>query len=384
MAIKFEDGEKVDMQGIDDIVFDDFQDTPPAEEPSTSLREDEGGSEEGDQIPQWKGYQTGEEDQGEEGEGQGKEDTSGQEDKGRKPNNEDPAKFTEDEDTSEDEQFFAGVGSILKDKGIFDDTVEIKSDEDIAKAIQAKIDSSIDQRYKAVEEYMNIGADFGVINKIQSAINEVSSVTIDQLKSDPESSKNLLMSEFRDKGYSEESAERYYKAVAESDEYEQELSMALDRRKTSLEALLGAEKQKAQQLKDDALKEEQDRINDLLTKVESKEVFGYKLADSTVEKIKNTLNTVVGHTPEGEPLNALMKFKLDNPVDFEHKLLYLFTMTKGFKDLKAFERKATSKITKEFRSSVSNISSGKSFAQNTNSSKPNTVIDMNQVDDIVD
>ena len=64
-----------------------------------------------------------------------------------------------------------------------------------------------------------------------------------------------------------------------------------------------------------------DQAKNLAKSIEAGEILGKKISPRTAEMLKSTLNTVVAkHPATGEPLNAYMKYKLENPVDFEKNL----------------------------------------------------------------
>jgi len=356
--------ETVDVNTVDDIVDDSGEDEnlstwgKPREQTADDSTDDEGEGNDGEEDPN--------------------------DDPNKKPeddDDDDPADHIKDTDTSEEAEFFNGVGSLLKDKGFFNNDVEIKSEEDLAEAFEKELQERLDATTKQALEYMGMGVPQQEIVKIQSALQEVEAITPEVLKEDQTLAKNLVYSEFLYKGFSEADAAKYTDLIEKAGDLEAESIKAAESRKQNLLAMSEGIKEKYKARQENAEKEHREYVQNLVKSLDEGEVFGKKLSSTTVDKLKKTFNTVVGYTPEGEPVNAVMKYKLENPVDFEHKLLYLFTVTDGFKNLKAFERSAESKVSRRFKDSVTRLSSGKSFSDKHTT--PKTKIDLDTIDDIV-
>ncbi len=280
-------------------------------------------------------------------------------------------------------EFYKGLGSILEDKGLIKLGDEpFTNEEGFIKAYETEINARLTDRNKAIEEYMNAGVPFSVVNKIEKAISSADSITEATIKENPELGKDLILSEFSNRGFDETTANRYYDMFKESGKVEEEAMNALNLRKATLGSMLQGEIDKAKADKTASIDREGQLATDLIKGIETGTILDRKITASTQEKLKKTLNTVVGYTKSGQPMNALMKYKMENPVDFEKNLLYLYTVTNGFSDLKSLDRSAESRISRQFKNAVTHISSGKSFTEK--SSTPNkTLIDIDSIDDIV-
>jgi hypothetical protein len=102
-----------------------------------------------------------------------------------------------------------------------------------------------------------------------------------------------------------------------------------------------------------------------------------------VTKLQQLAATPVAYTEGGVPMNALMKFKMDNPIDFEHKLLYLFSATNGFTNLNSFDRSAESRLSNTMKNAVKTMSSSEDVSSNRVVAKKGTVINVDDIDDII-
>ena len=283
----------------------------------------------------------------------------------------------------EQSDFYKGLGSILEDKGLLKmGETPFTDEEGFIKAYETEINARLSDRNKTIEEYMNAGVPYSVVNKIEAAINNTAGITEDAIREDPDLGKNLILSEFNNRGFDETTANRYYDMFKESGKDVEEAMNALNLRKATLGNMLQEEIDKAKTSKATAAKAEDQLAVDLVKEIETGKVLDRNITKSTQGKLLKTLNTVVGYTQNGQPLNALMKFKLENPVQFEKNLLYLYTVTEGFSNLKSLDRSAESRVSRQFQNAVTNISSGKSFTEK--SSTPNkTLIDIDSIDDIV-
>lgn len=284
---------------------------------------------------------------------------------------------------SEQGEFYKGLGTILEDKGLIKMGEDPFVDEEgFIKAYEDEINSRLTDRNKSIEEYMNAGVPFSVVNKIEKAITSTNNITEEVLADNEDLRKDLIMSEFSNRGFDQETATRYYSMFKESGKDIEEANSALKLRKATLSGMLQEEVDKAKNSKQDSLKAENKLAEDLVKQIETGSVLDRKITASTQDKLKNTLNTIVGYTQSGQPLNAIMKYKMENPVEFEKNLLYLYTVTDGFSNLKSLDRSAESRVSRQFKNAVTNISSGKSFTEK--SSTPNkTLIDIDSIDDIV-
>ena len=285
--------------------------------------------------------------------------------------------------TEDATEFYKGLGGILEEKGLMSLGEDgIQSEEQFLEAYEKEITSRLDARNKAVEEYMNAGVPYGVVSKIEKAIAETENISETDIAANEELSKNLILSEFQQRGFDNETASRYYNMFKDSGKATEEAMKALTMRKANLQNMLQGEIDKANKAKQDSVSAEDLLAKNLVKSIEKGEMLGRKITKPTQEKLKTMLNTVVGYTDSGQPLNALMKFKMENPVEFEKNLLYLYTVTGGFSNLGALDRSAETRVSRKFQNAVSNISSGKSFTERS-STPSKTNINMDDIDDIV-
>lgn len=290
---------------------------------------------------------------------------------------------TPDED---DTVFYKGVADILHKQGFFQDADNLDDITDptkLAELFDKEVKARLNDRQKEILEYMNQGVPIDKVTKIQTALQEAKSITPQQVQEDEQLAMNLLYSDYIHKGFDEVTSKRYIEMLKASGSLESEALIALENRKKTLETMHSQEITNAKEQK--RLEEEKalEEAKKLKEKLSSNEVFGRKVSPVTIEKLIKIAETPVAYTKSGEPVNAIMKYRLDNPIDFEHKLTYLYAVTDGFKSLDVFDRSAESRLSREFRNSISSLSSSDPITTQSVKSSKGTTIDINTIDDIV-
>ena len=74
------------------------------------------------------------------------------------------------------------------------------------------------------------------------------------------------------------------------------------------------------------------------------------------DKVYNSMTKIVSKSPDGNPENALMKQRREDPVDFDTKLYYVYELTKGFKDFSKFTASAKSSAIQDMERALQNNS----------------------------
>jgi hypothetical protein len=117
-----------------------------------------------------------------------------------------------------------------------------------------------------------------------------------------------------------------------------------------LQQAIATEQEKKQQLEQARNKQ----LEDLKSAVYGREkVFeALPVNKGLQDRVHDLMTKPVSYTPEGVPMNALMKARQENPVDFETNLYYLYELTDGFKNLNKFVNKATTKAINSFKSKL--------------------------------
>lgn len=179
------------------------------------------------------------------------------------------------------------------------------------------------------------------------------SITKEELESNEELRKQIIKASFLQKGYDEKKAD---KLTQRSFDIGADLDDALESFE-DIKAFHQQEKQrKIQEAEKARLKAQKDNEESLKKLKETITSFteiipGFKISEKDKQKVyEQSVKPVAEYN--GKPINAVMKAKLENPVDFESKLNYLFYITKGFQNFDVIKTKSKTKATKELEDLV--------------------------------
>ena len=288
--------------------------------------------------------------------------------------------------TDDEAEVYTGLVAILKRQGFFKDVEDLSTIKDpslLASALDNEVKSRLTDRQKEIMEYMNQGVPIQQVSKLQTALTEAEGITAEMLATDTVLGKNLIISDLVHKGIDETQAEKFYGMMVSSGEDKEEAIRALATRKSNLTGMIDKEVTTAKTTADAKVAKAKASAVELETKLGSTEIFGRKIASTTADRIKALAGTPVAYTKSGEPLNAVMKYRMDNPIDFEHKLLYLFSATNGFTNLNSFDRSAESRLSNTMKNAVKTMSSSEDVSSNRVVAKKGTVINVDDIDDII-
>lgn len=226
---------------------------------------------------------------------------------------------------------------------------KIESAEDLIEAVKQEIEvakyANLNDKQKAYLKALENGIPEQEFNQAQSGISMLENITAEEIASNDELRKQLILADYQAKGIPQDKALKLAERSIAIGEDESDALEALESLKLSqkqeldktiaakeAERLARQESEKAQLLK---FKQ---------TIMDAKEIIpGVKINNKIAEKVFEQAVTPVHQTQDGKMVNAVVKAKLENPIDFEMKLNYLFYVTKGFTD---FTKIATSQKTK--------------------------------------
>lgn len=285
---------------------------------------------------------------------------------------------------SPDKVFYKGVVDILKGKDFFqqEELGDITNDSELAAALDKEIEARLTDRYKELDALAKTGAPVDEVLTLQDGLAQLESFNEDQIAQQPEIAQQLIVEDFLHRGFSQEDSVKYFNLISKGGNTTEEAMRALEARKTQYSTAITNVKNKAEQDKLDQKAQQDERLAKLETAFEANEILGRAVGPGTTQKLKALVHTPVAYTNGGQPMNEVMKYRFDNPVDFEQKLSYLFLVTNGFKDLKAFDRSAETRVSRSMKEAVNVLSTdgGPIHSASTSGKK---VIDMNSIDDIV-
>lgn len=241
---------------------------------------------------------------------------------------------------------------------------KIQSAEDLIEAVKREIEvakyANLNDKQKAYLKALENGIPEQEFTQVQSGIDMLEKISAEEIKENAELRKQLILADFQAKGIPQEKA---LKLTERSIAIGEDESDALD----ALESLKAVQKQELEKTiaakeAERLAKQEEEKQQLLKFKqniMDTKEIIpGVKINNKVAEKVFEQAVKPVHQLPDGRMVNAVVKAKMDNPIDFETKLNYLFYVTKGFTD---FSKIATSQKTKATQE-LDDLVKGNTFA----------------------
>lgn len=286
----------------------------------------------------------------------------------------------ESEDESDEEEgevrhdIYMSLADVLKEKGFFGelDTTKITSADELASAFKNEIKKNeyadLNERQIRVLEAMRDGVPEDVIVSEEQELENIMSITDKHVDENEDLSYRLIMNDLMLKGLSQSKAQKMYDMYLDEGEDKREAREALRNLQDKTRGKYEEKTLHRKQERESKIKQADEFFEKVTDKIKDTESFlgSYKVTDLLKDKVIANMSKPIGVDSNGVAYNALMKAKTEDPIDFESKLYYLFTITNGFKDLSAFEKRATSKAVRELENKLNSIpvdSSGKQVYQ---------------------
>lgn len=248
---------------------------------------------------------------------------------------------------------YNNIANLLKEEGLFTneelDLENIGSSDALVEALRDEIKrnefSDLSETQKEYLESIRSGVPEDLFLQHKQVEQTYDSITDAMVAENEDLRKDIITADLKAKGIGDSRIETLYKAMVSSGD---DISEAL----SSLEELKAAERARykeqvdainAQKLEQE--KNEKARMKSLKDHVyDTKEIIkNYKITENLKNKVYETMTKSVGYNQAGQPINKLTYERDKNPIEFDTKLYYLFTMTNGFNDFSIFEKKAQSK-----------------------------------------
>jgi hypothetical protein len=275
---------------------------------------------------------------------------------------------------------YSSLATVLQEEGVlssFDpEKDKIQSIEDLVNLLQKEVQSrefaDLNDEAKQYLEAIRAGVPPKEVYEGMQAAKELSSITREELETNEDLRKELILQEFLAKGMSQEKAEKLTKRSFDVGE-------DIDDALSALATLKEVEQQNIQIRKQELLKKQQDAIaaqekqmKDLEKAIETTDeiIPGLKINGTVKEKVLKQITTPVAKAPNGQPLNAVMKARLEDPINFEIKFNYLWHVTKGMTDFSKLVKTSKSNAVKE----LDKLVKGNTFIKGGNDGSPITEI----------
>lgn len=275
-------------------------------------------------------------------------------------------------DASPNKHFYSSVAKALKEEGIFqtledNEVEEISSVEDFAEAVNKQIHSMLDDRQKRIDEALNSGVSISDIQRCEKALEFFNSLQendiIDESDKGEKLRKQLIYTDFINRGYSTERAQREVQKSFSSGTDIEDAKEALASNKEFFQSeydnIIREAKEEEQKEVEKRKKQAEDLRRSIL---EDNKIFGDLQVDKvTRRKIYDNISKPVYKDPEtGELFTAIQKYEMENRPEFLKNIGVLFTLTDGFKNLdnlvKNKVRKEVKKGLRELEHTLNNTS----------------------------
>jgi hypothetical protein len=286
---------------------------------------------------------------------------------------------SEDEEGDEEEgevrhDIYMSLADVLKEKGFFGDidTKKITSADELASAFKKEIKKNeyadLNERQIRLLEAMRDGVPEEEIISEEQELENIMSITDRQVDENENLSYRLIMNDLMLKGLSQSKAQKMYDMFLDDGDDKREAREALRNLQDQTRSKYDEKVLLRKQEKESRARQADEFFDKVTDKIKGTESFlgSYKVTDLLKDKVIANMSKPIGVDSNGVAYNALMKAKTEDPIDFESKLYYLFTITNGFKDLTGFEKRATSKAVRDLESKLNSIpvdSSGKQVYQ---------------------
>lgn len=275
-------------------------------------------------------------------------------------------------DASPNKHFYSSVAKALKEEGIFqtledNEVEEISSAEDFAEAVNKQIHSMLDDRQKRIDEALNSGVSISDIQRCEKALEFFNSLQendiIDESDKGEKLRKQLIYTDFINRGYSTERAQREVQKSFSSGTDIEDAKEALASNKEFFQSEYDNIIREAKEEEQKEVEKRKKQAEDLRrTILEDNKLFGDLQVDKiTRRKIYDNISKPVYKDPEtGELLTAIQKYEMENRPEFLKNIGVLFTLTDGFKNLnnlvKNKVRKEVKKGLRELEHTLNNTS----------------------------
>jgi hypothetical protein len=239
---------------------------------------------------------------------------------------------------------------------------------------------SLPERVKNLINNYEDGVPLEKLLEIDKEEIEIGSLSEDKVKEDPNLQKEVIKNYLKKTTkFSEKKIENMIQYYEDSGELETE---ALTATKDLNEIVVKDKEKVAKEAKEaaaNAQRQAQQELAELNKKVQGLDeiVPGMKLNTKIKGEVLKSMTTPAGKDRNGNPVNRIVAARMENPMEFEIKLHYLFEITKGFTDFSKLVEKGKKDSMREFEESIE-----KQDRSTDGTSLPDTKINKKFIDSI--
>ncbi len=280
----------------------------------------------------------------------------------------------EDDKGDSSSNLYSSLAGVISEQGLLPsidiNKVDIKSVDDLAEVLRTEQEAQAKLMY---ENYIK-NLDVDKLKQPVTELRNLEEVDATYLSENIEYAKELIRRDYMSQGLDENKANRIISRLVDLGE-EDLIDESLKAKENISERnakIIEAEKER--QFKErQEIERENAKAQELIKKkvFESEIVDGFKPTRAFREKMYNTMTTIVGEDPNGNPENAFMRARRENTIDFETRMYAFFELTNGFTDFSKLTTNAKSKAVQELekaaRGTIINNNSTPTYVNDKNS-----------------
>jgi len=221
---------------------------------------------------------------------------------------------------------------------------------------------SLPERIKDLINNYEDGVPLEKLIELDKIETEVSKVTEETLEDDISLQKKLVSDYLRrTTKFSDAKITKVVDGYEDSGELEDEAKTSL----TELKAFVATEKeQEKKNTEKQAKMAEEARKRDLIAleekvKTTTEIIPGIKMNEKVKKNLFASMTTPVGYDQSGRPVNRIVAARMENPIEFEMRLHYIFEITKGVTDFSKLAEKGKRDTTETFEKAINELDTTK-------------------------
>lgn len=280
----------------------------------------------------------------------------------------------EDDDSDSSSNLYSSLAGVIHEQGLLPSVditkEEIKTVDDLTRILSQEQDAQALKRYNEYITNLDVEKIAGPLKQTR----ELESVDADYLKENIEYAKQLIRNDYLSQGFDEDKTNRIINRLVDLGD-EDLIDEALKAKESIVEQqskIIEEEKQRQFKQREEAEREAVKAQEAIKKRVFEQDIVeGFKPTKAFREKMYNTMTTVIGEDPNGNPENAFMRARREDVVGFETRMYAFFELTNGFTDFSKLvnmsKSKAVSELEKAARASISNNNSTPAYVADKNS-----------------
>lgn len=184
----------------------------------------------------------------------------------------------------------------------------------------------------------------------------IDSLTDAQLEADEALRKEIITQAYISKGINADKAKKLAQTHIDLAEDVEEAKSARDEIRETIKLQQKQELEYQSKLREDQAKQYKEYEESLKSAFFNTEKMGeiFDVPKQLRDKMFDSISKPVAKTEDGTLVNAITKYQMENPIEFQHKLAWFYTITEGFKKFDSFVTKKAASVAARQLESVLN------------------------------